>query len=203
MKYLCVAVLSVGLGSVSVSCVAGETRADHARGRVLKDCDPVCELKSQDKAFALLIEAYRQLQSHQIQSDYEQRMRSAAALGEQGGSLIIQTKLEGVQQLRFFVEALARKERELRMEQLQTQVTNFHTAYGCMRRVDEEDAGEPVAKQVDTKVAATKLNSFSIVALGSPATANYKVVKSVPSSTIFLDAPPVQVPLERLVEPCD
>jgi hypothetical protein len=203
MKFLSLAIFTTWILSVGGVCVAVEPREDHARGRALKNCDPICELRSQDTAFAMLIEAFREFQSHQIQTDFDQRLRAIAGIGEERGSLIIQTKLQGVQTFRFLVEELAKKERDLRMERLQTQVANFHTAYGCMRRVDEEEIGELVAKRVDTKAAAAKLRTFSIVALGSPATADYRVVKAVPASAVFLDAPSVKVSSERLAEPCD
>jgi hypothetical protein len=195
------------VAAVTVPSFAAESQKrdsdQSVRTRILKYCDPVCELQSQDKAFAMLIEAYRQFQSHQIQTDFEQRLRAAAAIGEERGSMIIQADLNGVRTFRTFVEELAKKECELRMQQLQTQVTNFNTAYGCMRRVDEEDVGEAVTKQVDTKTAAAKLTTFSIVALGSPATANYRLVKAAPANSIFLDAPPVPAPMGRVIEPCD
>ena len=86
--------------------------------RITNYCDPVCEIQAQDSAFALLIEAYRQFQSRQIQVDYESRLRAAAGLGAQADSLVIGTTLNSTRTLRAWVEALAEKERELRLEQL-------------------------------------------------------------------------------------
>lgn len=205
MKQFRTALIVTLVTAVTVPTFAAESpkRDQSVHNRILKYCDPVCELQSQDKAFAMLIEAYRQFQSHQIQTDFEQRLRAVAGIGEERGSMIIQADLNGVRTFRMFVEELAKKERELRMQQLQTQVTNFSTAYGCVRRVDEEDVGEAVTKQVDTKMAAGKLTTFSIVALGSPATANYRLVKAAPVNSIFLDAPPVPAPMGRVIEPCD
>src|SRR6266446_2975753 len=93
--------------------------------RIQKYCDPVCELQAQDSAFSLLIEAYRQFQSRQIELDYESRLKAAAGLGAQADSLVIGTTLNSTRTLRAWVEMLAEKERELRLEQLQTRVVSF------------------------------------------------------------------------------
>lgn len=193
--------------SAPVLLIAPAAHAGAERGsvdsRITKYCDPVCELQAQDSAYSMLIEAYRQFQSRQIQIDYEARLRAAAGMSEEHGSLVIQTSLEGVRTLRAWVEALARKERDLRMEQLYTRVANFNTAYACARKLDEELIEADVPTRVDPKSAATKLKSLRIVALGSPAKADFRTVKSTPARKLFLDTQAVEVPPDQLIEPCD
>lgn len=203
MKHLCAVILAACVVSANLNAVADDRLDRRSVNRIKTYCDPVCEVQAQDKAFSMLIEAYRQIQSYQIQSDYEQRLKSAAAVGEEHGSLIIQSSLEGVRTLRVFIEELAKREKVLRMEQLQERVANFHTVYSCVRRVDEEDVGEAVPKRVDTEAASAKLKGYVIVTLGSPATANYRMAKAAPASKIFLDAAPVMIPPDRLIQSCE
>ena len=190
------------LGSLMSAARADSERPDVA-SRITKYCDPVCELQSQDKAFSLLIEAFRQFQSHQIQNDYQTRLRAAAAMGEEKGSLVISTQLEGIRTLRMWVEALAAKERDLRMEQLQSRGTNFRTAYNCARRVDEEEIQTTVANVVDPKGAGEELKTMRVVALGSPTVGGFKVVKAMPAAKYFYDAPAVEVSPDSLIAPCE
>ncbi len=171
--------------------------------RIQKYCDPVCELQAQDGAFSLLIEAYRQFQSRQIELNYESRLKAAAHLGQDPDSLVIGTTLTSVQTMRAWIEALAEKERDLRLEQLQTRVANFTTVYHCARKADEIAVEQPVASKVNTRAAARQLMTWRLLTLGSPARANFQAVASRPAADIFLDSAPADIWPEQLVGPCE
>ena len=118
IKWLRVAA-GVFLLSVAVAYGSGDGSSG-VGSRLRKYCDPVCELQSQDAAFSLLLETFRQFQSYQIETDYQNRLRAADGMNEKDGSLVIQTSSQGLQTLRSFVGVLAREERDLRMQKLQT-----------------------------------------------------------------------------------
>jgi hypothetical protein len=200
MKTLVLGVWAVCVASVGVAAGVDDARI---KSEIRKICDPVCELRSQDAAFSLLIEAYRQFQSHQIESDFEVRLKAANAMGTERGSLVIASSLTGVQTLRSFVVMLAEKERDLRLERLQTQVANFRSTYGCARRVDEEELGVTVPASIDTRKAATKLRNFDIMAPGTLASANLRTPKSIAANTVLLDAPEVEPAEDQVIESCD
>jgi len=195
----------VGLTIAAQVALANPSGADTASAsqRVQKYCGPVCELQAQDSAFSLLIEAYRQFQSRQIELDYESRLKAAAHLNEEPDSLVIGTTLTSARTMRAWVEALAEKERDLRLEQLQTRVANFTTVYHCARKADEASAGQPVTSKVDVKAAAQQLKTLRLLSLGSPSRANFQIVTSTPAADIFMDAEPADVWPEQLVGPCE
>jgi hypothetical protein len=205
MKKFGTIALLVGL-AISVKAASTDPRSvdsSTVSKRITKYCDPVCELKAQDSAFSLLIEAYRQFQSRQIQIDYETRLRSAANLGKEADSLVISTTLNSTRTLRAWVEVLAEKERDLRLEQLQGRVVNFSTVYNCARRSDNAALDQPVANQTDPETASEQLKTLRVLALGSPTKADLRAVTSVPAATLFLDSPPVDVPADQLIQPCE
>ena len=171
--------------------------------RITKYCDPVCEVQAQDSAFSLLIETYRQFQGRQIQLDYESRLRAAAGLGKEADSLIIGATLNSTRTLRAWIEVLAEKERDLRLEQLQTRVVNFTTAYQCARKGDELAADQPVPSKVDMPAAAQQLKTLRLLALGSPTKADFQRVTSTPAADIFLDTAPAKPWQQAVVGPCD
>jgi hypothetical protein len=173
------------------------------RGDLRKLCDPVCELRAQDGAFSLLVESYRQFQSYQIEADYQMRLRAAEGMGNERGSLVIESSSKGIQTLRQYIYALARIERDLRFERLETQCKNFHAAYSCVRKVDEDFLGENVPSAVDQRVAAQKLKDYCVVTPGALAQANIRKAGCLPASTVLLDAPPVAPDAKHLIEPCE
>jgi methylaspartate ammonia-lyase len=201
--------LTLGLAITSVATLqaASTTTAgldiSPVTSRITKYCDPVCEVQTQDSAFSLVIEAYRQFQSRQIQIDYESRLRAAAGLGKEADTLVIDTKLNSAQTMRAWIEVLAEKERQLRLQQLQTRVANFTTAYHCARKGDEEAIQETVANKVDVYGAAQQLKTLRVLTVGSPVNANFQEVASTPAADMFLDSAPVPVRPEDLVGPCD
>ena len=171
--------------------------------RITNHCDPVCELRAQDSAFALLIEAYREFQSRQIELDYEARLRAAAGLGKDADSLVIDTTLNSTRTLRAWIEVLAEKERELRLQQLQTRVANFTTAYHCARKDDELAVEQPVAIKPGPEAAARQLRTLRPLALGSPIRANFRTLTSTPAADIFLDSAAAAVWQQQIIGPCD
>ena len=171
--------------------------------RITKYCDPVCEVQAQDSAFSLMIEAYRQFQGRQIQLDYEARLRAAAGLGKDADSLIIGTTLNSTRTLRAWIEVLAEKARDLRLEQLQTRVVNFSTAYHCARKGDELAVEQSVPSKVDMPAAAHQLKTLRLLALGSPTKADFQRVTSTPAADIFLDAAPGVPWQQEVVGPCE
>jgi hypothetical protein len=197
--------LALGLCGVFVvgAAVAAGVDGANIRREIRKICDPVCELRSQDAAMSLLLEAYRQFQSHQIESDFEGRLKAANAMSQERGSLVIASSSTGVQTLRAFVVMLAEKERDLRFEQLQTQVVNFRSAYGCARRIDEEQLDTTVPTAIDTRKAASKLRNFNIIAPGTLARANFRSPRAISASTVLLDAPEVEPAQDQVIESCD
>ena len=163
----------------------------------------MCELQVRDTAFSMLMEAYRQFQSYQIEQDFQARLRSASAMNEgDQGSLMIDTQSKSLQTMRAWVEELARKERELRMHQLSSRVTNFRTAYNCARRLDESEIGYAVSSRVDMRSAASQLKNLRIVALGAT-TAKLRTAESSSAAALFIDAEVVDVPAEKLIAPCE
>jgi len=115
-----------------------------------KNPDVVGELRNQDAAFSLLIEAYQQVQNGLIQSDYNARLQAAA-------------KLTDMEQRRRVI-ALARQERDLRVQKLTGQLGNLSTTYDYARQRDEREAGIAVPSNVDPRAAAAKLRDFLVIA---------------------------------------
>ena len=170
--------------------------------RLLHYCDPVCQLRSQDMVFALLVETYREFHGYQIENDYANRRQGIDKMQEKRDGLIIVDSSPTMQRLQEIANALAARERELRFARLQVQVDNLATAYNCLRRRDEQATGQPVPSQVDTRNAAAELRQFVIVSPGSLASVDLKKPKSIPATLVLLDTPPVPLPRGQTVEPC-
>jgi len=202
MKYWRVAGVAVLLVCVGVACNAEDESSD-VGSRLRRYCDPVCQIQSQDAAFSLLMETYRQFQSYQIQADYQERQRAIAGMRDGGDSLVISSTSKGQQTLRTFMLALAQREYDLRMQKLQTEVVNFQSAYGCVRRMDEEEAGEPVSSRVDMRAAADQLKNFVILSSGPLLRADLRSAKPVPASAVLVDAPPVEPNPQDVIDPCE
>jgi hypothetical protein len=194
-----VGVLFVCLG---VACYGGDESSD-VGSRLRKYCDPVCQIQSQDSAFSLLLETYRQFQSYQIETDYENRQRAIAGIRDEDGSLVIASTSKGQQTMRSFMLALARREYDLRMQKLSTEVVNFRSAYGCVRKMDEDEVGEPVNNRVDMRAAADQLKNFVILSSGPLARADLRSARAVPASTVLVDAPPVDPDPRDVIDPCE
>lgn len=197
--------LAVGLTGVALGASRGSENGNGGTvsNRITNYCDSVCELQAQDSAFSLLIEAYREFQSRQIEVDYEARLRAVAGLGKDGDTLVIDTTLHGARTMRAWTEALAAKERDLRLEQLQTRVVNFASAYQCARKGDERALDEPVANQVDARAAARELKTWRVLALGSLTSDGFRTVVSKPATSLFLDSAPAEPWQTEVVGPCE
>jgi len=191
-----------GAGPVKPVRAAENNAPDKIEKRLRQHCDPVCELRTQDTAFALLVETYRQFHGHQIERDFGQRLRAADNMGDAKDGLVIADDSEFMKRLQEFVRTLAVKERELRLAKLQGQVDNLRNAYQCARRGDERATGGPVPSQIDTRAAAVSLREFVIVTPGSMANANLDSPPVLPAAALLLDAPPEPLPSWETVAAC-
>lgn len=172
-------------------------------GRVRTACDPVCELKAQDSAFALLMETYRQFKSCEIEKNYQGRIEAAVSLPKRSSSPVLKHNSRAMQKLQEFVGALAKEERNLEMEQLQTQVVNFSSAYNCARKLDERYLGQTVTNSVSLRAAAEQLKSFVIVTGGSVGSPSFNKGAPIPADTILMDAEEVAPEASKVIETCE
>jgi hypothetical protein len=180
--------------------IASETSATP---RIKNYCDPVCELKTQDSAFTLLVEAYRMFQSRQIEEDYQMRLQKAAGLAPSTETVVLDADMKSVKILREWVKQLATKERDLRMEKLQVQVYNYGVAYNCVRKADEQRIGVKVPNPESPKIAQEELKRFKLIAVGGVASGRIMQVEAIPASVLFLDEPALPLPPNLLLDPCE
>lgn len=166
-------------------------------------CDPVCELRSQDSAFSLLMEVFRQHQAYRIETDYQVRLQGIAEKQDKQAEFFIESNSEGLKMLRQFVYGLARQERGLRMAKLETQVANLQAAYSCVRKIDEDYVGTKVPKNLDRSTAQAKIKDLVIIHPDSLAKGDATHARTVPANLVFLDPPVGPVNESDLVEPCD
>lgn len=145
-----------------------------------RPADPVSELRNQDEAFALLIEAFRQVQGRIIQNDYEARIQAANELDD------LKTRRR--------VVVLASQERELRLQKLYHQIGNLNLTYDNTRRDDERAANVEVPVHIDTAHAAKTLMDYVFIAPVANAKPGEIKTKTVPASNYLLDKlpPPVE-----------
>ena len=139
---------------------------------------PVAEanLQTQDFAFSLLIETYRQFQNNLIEFDYENRRCAANSL------------TNGV--ARQEAIGLAEQERELRVRKLCVQLGSLGLSYDYSRKNDERNEGLTVPHQVNTDAAAEELKDFIVVV---PSKGN-KPSTSIPADAVLRDQPPGRPP---------
>jgi len=168
---------------VCTSSFSGETTDDASLRPAAqsKTADPLAELRNQDEAFSLLIEAFRQVQGRVIQNDYEARIKAANSLGD------LKTR-------RYVIE-LAKQERELRVEKLYHQIGNLNLTYGQTRRDDERAlAVVDVPVHIDTHRAAHTLMDFVFIAPTPPDKNGEIKTTTVPAKNYLLDKlpPPVE-----------
>jgi hypothetical protein len=176
-------ILGLALGLTLVLMLFSPTKAadftdEDFRGEpeTEKRADPVSELRNRDSAFSLLMEAFRQLQSQLIQTDYESRLRAAAQLDN------LKTRRQ--------VIVLAKQERDLRLKKLYGQLETLNTTYDYSREIDQREAHVIVPKNVDTVAAANKLKNFVVItpaAAGLPSSAREKTIPA--SYVLAADAP--------------
>jgi hypothetical protein len=190
------------LGWTTGSGAAEKPERSKVEGRLRQYCDPVCELRTQDVAFSLMLEAYREFHGHQIERDYSKRMAAVEKLQSPKDSFVIEDNSEFMKRLQEFVRLLAAKERELRFAKLQTQVQNIRTTYNCIRQNDEANTGKVVPSQVDTRAAAASLREFVIVSPGSVANGNLDKPQSIPAASVLLDTPPIPLAPGHTVASC-
>jgi hypothetical protein len=198
-----IAVLSIGLG---VSTLAG-TSDDQTKSSPATSCDSVCQIKAQDMAFALLLETFREFKGCRIEQQYQTRLEGAETLPtvdrKSGTSLVLKSDTEAMKKLQEFVRMLARTERNLEMEGLQTQIVNFENAYKCMRRVDETQLGITVSNTANLRVAAKQLKEFVIVSQGVLSSTDFQPTAPIPADAVLLDVEPAIPSPSGLIESCD
>jgi hypothetical protein len=140
-----------------------------------KPADPISELRNQDSAFSLLIEAFRQIQGRIIQNDYEARIKAANALDD------LKTRRR--------VIVLANQERELRVQKLYHQIGNLNLTYDHTRaddlRVANINVDVPV--HIDTGHAARTLMDFVFIAPTAPDNNGEIKTTTVPAKNYLLD----------------
>jgi len=144
-----------------------------------KSANPVSELRNQDSAFSLLIEAFRQVQGRFIQNDYEARIKAANALDDL--------------KMRRRVVVLAKQERELRVQKLYHEIGNLDLTYDHTRRDDERAAGVEVPVHIDTGHAAKTLMDYVFIAPAASDESGEIKTKTVPASNYLLDKMPEPV----------
>ena len=133
--------------------------------------NPASELRNQDKAFSLLIEAYRQVQGYIIESDYDARLQAIAGL----------TDPKAHRQ----ALVLAKQERDLRRQKLYGQMGKLNTAYSTARDVDVREVGLNVPSEVDPIAASKQLQTFVFIAPATDDASDFKTTKSIPVSEIL------------------
>lgn len=145
-----------------------------------KSANPVSELRNQDGAFSLLIEAFRQVQGRIIQNDYEARIQAANGLSD------LKTRRR--------VVVLANQERDLRVQKLYHQIGNLNLTYENTRRDDERAAGVEVPVHIDTAHAAKTLMDYVFIAPVANEKSGEIKTKTIPASNYLLDKlpPPVE-----------
>ena len=164
----------VGMSSFSVESMDQAATQSVAQ---TKPVDPIAELRNQDSAFSLLIEAFRQIQGRIIQNDYEARIKAANALSD------LKT--------RRYVAGLAKEERNLRVEKLYHQIGNLNLTYDHARRDDARAlAVADVPAHIDTGHAAKTLMDFVFVAPTAPDKNGDIKTVSVPAKNYLLDKMP-------------
>lgn len=198
---LCVMVAQAGLAAESSR--GGDLRMPAQPTRSSKFCDPICELRSQDAAFSLLVETFRQHQSYRIDTEYRERLRAATEAGREKAGFFFESDTEGLRMLRQFIYGMAKQEAQLRMAKLETQVANLQAAYSCVRKIDEDYIGEKVAKNLDSRVAQEKLRDFVILSPGTIAKVGSAETRSVPANLVLLNSPPGPANNEDVINPCD
>jgi hypothetical protein len=178
--------LALGLTLTMLVCplsFSAETQGDAAAARPVaahKSVDPVSELRNQDSAFALLMEAFRQIQGRIIQNDYEARVQAANALGD------LKTRRRVVE--------LANQERDLRVRKLYHQIGNLNLTYDNTRHDDERVANVEVPMHIDTAHAAKTLMDYVFIAPATDEKSGEIKTKTVPAGDYLLDKlpPPVE-----------
>jgi hypothetical protein len=110
--------------------------------------DPVAELQNNDAAFALLIEAFRELQAVMIEADYYQRLGAAEKLTDPAARAAAIAQVE--------------ENAERRLDKLVNDVNNMQLAYDSARKQHEAEMGRTVPSEMNASAAAERLRGFSI-----------------------------------------
>jgi len=85
---------------------------------------------------------------------------------------------------------------------LQQDVENYKVAYGCARRVEEQELGHRVPSKVNTETAAAQLRQYNIVAVADTTGSGLRLVRPLSAQSVLLDAEPAE-PTGPKIEPCE
>jgi hypothetical protein len=132
-------------------------------------------MRSQDSAFALLMEVYRQFQGNLIESDYEDRLRAAESL----------TDLKVKRQ----VIVLARQERDLRLRKMTGQMVNLDITYEHARQLDLRESGLVIPRYINPEQTQAKIRELTVL---SPSVVDSdccdESAQLIPASTMLFNA---------------
>jgi hypothetical protein len=153
----------VAISALALGAARAESPAvDHAGA--------VRELRNQDEAFSLVLEAYHEVQASLIESGYEARLREASESQNDGTRRVLRD--------------LADLERDLRSDALSRKLEHLRAAYEYGRRDDEREGGIHVPMVVDTTAAASKLTDFHpivVADVGQPVFCDHReIISSTP-----------------------
>jgi hypothetical protein len=124
-------------------------------------------MKTQDSAFALLIESYRLIQARNIEQDFQARLTAAAN---------IENEVERAE-----IITLARKERQLRLEQLQA----FSSGFGEMYESSRPSSQTEDSASRNSETAARELENFVAIKRVDISKSLKPVTEVVPASEVL------------------
>jgi hypothetical protein len=160
-------------------------------------------LRSQDWAFSLLVETYREYRTNQIEEDYGKRTVAIGNLNRLTDEApVIHVQLRFVQELQKILGNVAVADRGRGLQGVHTQVANLLTAYDCARKHDEEVLGVKVNKNVNTRVAARELKQY-VAARPDLLAGNIAQTPTQPATTVLRDEPAVPADPNMLAETCE
>ena len=191
----------------AVALWSGPARAANGSGgavgvRIPGQSEGVRALRNQDRAFSLLVEAFREVRCQQIRSECDTRLRAAAAVGELKSGLVIETKLRSLEMLQALLLRVGEHECAGGMQQVATQVDRMQVAYECARRLDVEELGAPVDSAVDLRGAAKQLDQYVVIGSKDPYCLSTGDFALIPAGMVLYDAPPSELPVETTLERC-
>jgi hypothetical protein len=108
----------------------------------------VAQLRSQDNAFALMMEAYRQIQSLMIEADYDKQVKLAQAIPNPAD--------------RDRVLKLIQQDYDDRLAKLEETLKNFGGAYDTTRQELQVQAGQQLVSQTSPEEAHQQLRRFRV-----------------------------------------
>jgi hypothetical protein len=126
-------------------------------------------LRTQDQMFALLMATYYEVQSDQIDRDYERRLNISASESRDDMGLVLYSPLmKAEKQLPNVYRTLVVKERELRMSRMAKNMTDLLDLYQSSRLGDQKEIGMSIPSAVDMETATKQVKRFLAGRLDRP-----------------------------------